>query len=213
MGQYLIDALRDGLPAEVVVDDPDRVESFRFDKAQFCPAGIPAAVVLVRERAHVEHTLRTASRLGVPVVPQGARSGLSGAANAIDGCVVLSLERMDHIVEIDPANRIAVIDKEKLQLVESTETLMGRLGLRTLTVRVGDKLDNLPESLRNSGARLGAGGGTIVFTDPAGADLGPRRPARAVWGAGCGHRTRGPSRGRARPPRSAAGASRSPAAR
>jgi hypothetical protein len=33
MGQYLIDALRDGLPAEVVVDDPDRVESFRFDKA------------------------------------------------------------------------------------------------------------------------------------------------------------------------------------
>ena len=110
MGQYLIDALRDGLPAEVVVDDPDRVESFRFDKAQFCPAGIPAAVVLVRERAHVEHTLRTASRLGVPVVPQGARSGLSGAANAIDGCVVLSLERMDHIVEIDPANRIAVVE-------------------------------------------------------------------------------------------------------
>ena len=48
MGQYLIDALRDGLPADVVVDDPDRVESFRFDKAQFCPAGIPAAVVLVR---------------------------------------------------------------------------------------------------------------------------------------------------------------------
>ncbi|MET0712878.1 MAG: FAD-linked oxidase C-terminal domain-containing protein [Jiangellaceae bacterium] len=110
MGHDLIDALRDGLPAEVVVDDPDRVESFRFDKAQFCPAGIPAAVVLVRERAHVEHTLRTASRLGVPVVPQGARSGLSGAANAIDGCVVLSLERMDHIVEIDPANRIAVVE-------------------------------------------------------------------------------------------------------
>ena len=51
---------------------------------------MPAAVVLARETAHVQHALRVASRLGVPVVPQGARSGLSGAANAIDGCIVLS---------------------------------------------------------------------------------------------------------------------------
>jgi glycolate oxidase len=65
--------------------------------------------VTAQERSHVEHTLRTASRLGIPVVPQGARSGLSGAANAFDGCIVLSLERMDKIVEIDPANRLAVV--------------------------------------------------------------------------------------------------------
>lgn len=106
----LVAALRDGLPAEAVLDDPDRMESYRYDKALFCPAGKPAAVVTARNRSHVEHTLRTASRLGVPVVPQGARSGLSGAANAIDGCVVLSLERMDRIIEIDPANRIAVVE-------------------------------------------------------------------------------------------------------
>jgi glycolate oxidase len=106
----LVAALREGIPAADVVDDPDVMESYRYDKALFCPAGTPAAVVTARERSHVEHTLRTASRLGVPVVPQGARSGLSGAANAIDGCIVLSLERMDRIVEIDPANRIAVVE-------------------------------------------------------------------------------------------------------
>jgi len=106
----LVAALRDGLPAEAVLDDPDRMESYRYDMALFCPAGKPAAVVTARNRSHVEHTLRTASRLGIPVVPQGARSGLSGAANAIDGCVVLSLERMDRIIEIDPANRIAVVE-------------------------------------------------------------------------------------------------------
>ena len=71
---------------------------------------MPAAVVLARERSHVEHTVRTASRLRVPVVPQGARSGLSGAANAVEGGVVLSLERMDRIVEIDVPNRIAVVE-------------------------------------------------------------------------------------------------------
>jgi len=106
----LVAALRDGLPAEAVLDDPDRMESYRYDMALFCPAGKPAAVVTARNRSHVEHTLRTASRLGIPVVPQGARSGLSGAANAIDGCVVLSLERMDRIIEIDRANRIAVVE-------------------------------------------------------------------------------------------------------
>src|SRR5215207_151809 len=106
----LLDELRAGLPAETVVDDPDRMESYRHDRALFCPAGMPAAVVLARERSHVEHTLRTASRLHVPVVAQGARSGLSGAANAVEGGIVLSLERMDRILEIDAANRIAVVE-------------------------------------------------------------------------------------------------------
>ena len=110
MGQSLLDALRAGLPAEVVVDDPDRMESYRYDRALFCSAGMPAVVVLARERAHVEDTLRIASRLGIPVVPQGARSGLSGAANAVEGGIVLSLERMDRIVEIDAVNRIAVVE-------------------------------------------------------------------------------------------------------
>jgi glycolate oxidase len=56
----------------------------------------------------VQHVLRVASRYDVPVVPQGARSGLSGAANAIDGCVLLSLERMNEVLEIDVANRLVV---------------------------------------------------------------------------------------------------------
>jgi glycolate oxidase len=110
MGTRLLETLRDSLPADVVVDDPDRMESYRYDRALFSPAGMPAAVVLARERGHVEHTLGIASRLQVPVVPQGARSGLSGAANAVDGGIVLSLERMNRIVEIDTANRIAVVE-------------------------------------------------------------------------------------------------------
>src|SRR6185312_2038922 len=43
------------------------------------------------------------------VVPQGARTGLAGAANAVDGALVLSLTGMTGIVEIDTAERIAVV--------------------------------------------------------------------------------------------------------
>ena len=100
--------LAEGLPPEALVTDPAILESYRYDRAQFCPAGLPAAVVLARETAHVQHALRVASELRVPVVPQGARSGLSGAANAIEGCVVVSTEKMRRVLEIDVANRFVV---------------------------------------------------------------------------------------------------------
>jgi glycolate oxidase len=42
-------------------------------------------------------------------VPQGARTGLTGGANATDGCIVLSTTAMDQILGVDPVNRIAVV--------------------------------------------------------------------------------------------------------
>ncbi|MFE0687869.1 FAD-binding protein [Streptomyces sp. JH002] len=106
----LVSRLREGLPAEAVLTDADVLASYAHDMASFCPAGTPAAVVLPREVEQVRHVLRVASELRVPVVPQGARSGLSGAANAVDGCVLLSLVRMNRILDIDPVNRIAVVE-------------------------------------------------------------------------------------------------------
>ncbi|MGC4943932.1 FAD-binding oxidoreductase [Kribbella sp. DT2] len=104
----VVERLRQVLPAEALVVDPDRMESYRYDRAMFCPAGIPAAVVLARETAHVQAAVRAAAEFGVPVVPQGARSGLSGAANALDGCIVVSLEKMDQILRIEPVDRYVV---------------------------------------------------------------------------------------------------------
>ncbi|MFI1180641.1 FAD-binding oxidoreductase [Streptomyces sp. NPDC020799] len=106
----LIDALRASLPEEAVLTDPDVTTSYANDMASFCEAGRPAVVVLPRTVEHVQHIMRTATAHRVPVVPQGARTGLSGAANASDGCIVLSLVKMDRILEIDPVERIAVVE-------------------------------------------------------------------------------------------------------
>ncbi|MGY0061331.1 FAD-binding oxidoreductase [Streptomyces sp. LZ34] len=106
----LIEMLREGLPSETVVTDPDVMSSYANDMASFCEAGTPAVVVLPRSVEQVQHVMRTATRLRVPVVPQGARTGLSGAANASDGCIVLSLIKMDRILEINPVDRIAVVE-------------------------------------------------------------------------------------------------------
>ncbi|WP_328960444.1 FAD-binding oxidoreductase [Streptomyces virginiae] len=102
----LLDRLRAGLPADALRTDPEALAAHTRDAAPFSEAGTPAVVALPHDAEQVTHVLRTAYELGVPVVPQGARTGLAGAANAIDGCVVLSTTRMDRIIEIDPANRL-----------------------------------------------------------------------------------------------------------
>ncbi|MFF4865442.1 FAD-binding oxidoreductase [Streptomyces sp. NPDC002405] len=106
----LTDRLLAGLPAEAVLIDPDVTASYANDMASFCPSGAPAVVVLPRTVEQVQHVMRTATELRVPVVPQGARTGLSGAANASDGCIVLSLTKMDRILEISPVDRVAVVE-------------------------------------------------------------------------------------------------------
>ncbi|MFJ9755351.1 FAD-binding oxidoreductase [Streptomyces sp. NPDC101149] len=106
----LLDRLRAGLPPEAVLSDPDVTASYANDMASFCVAGAPAVVVLPRTVEQVQHVMRIATELRVPVVPQGARTGLSGAANASDGCIVLSLTKMDRILEINPVDRVAVVE-------------------------------------------------------------------------------------------------------
>jgi glycolate oxidase len=101
--------LQSGLPFDALTTDPVSTDAYRRDMATFCRAGTPAAVVHPVTTEHVRHVLRVASRHRVAVVPQGARSGLSGGANAIDDCIVISMTRMNRIVEINEVEQIAIV--------------------------------------------------------------------------------------------------------
>jgi glycolate oxidase len=91
------------------ITDPDLLSTFRRDEADLCEAGMPLALVRPETTEEVVAAVRWAAERGVPVVPQGARTGLAGAANAIDGCLIISMVNMNRIVEIDRPNRIAVV--------------------------------------------------------------------------------------------------------
>jgi glycolate oxidase len=103
--QELIDSLPDG----VVATEPDTVEKYRFDRSQDSGAGTPAAVVRAEDAGQVQTAVRWAASHHVPVVPRGAGSGLSGGSSAVDGGLVLSLERM-RAVEIDTDCQVAVVE-------------------------------------------------------------------------------------------------------
>ena len=91
------------------------MESYRRDWTQSDTAGMPLGVVRARSADDVRATMRWASAQGVPVVPRGAGSGLSGGSNAVDGCIVLSLDRM-RAIEIDPATRTAIVEPGALNV-------------------------------------------------------------------------------------------------
>jgi glycolate oxidase len=105
-----IEELAGALPAGVVVTDPATTEGYRTDSASFCPSGVPLAVARPTSTEQVQTVLRWASQHRIPVVPQGARTGLSGAANAVDGALLLSMTRMDRILEIDEVDQVAVVE-------------------------------------------------------------------------------------------------------
>lgn len=102
----LLARLRQELPAEALLTGPADLAAHSRDTAPFSAYGTPVVVAVPRTAEQVEHIMRTAYALDVPVVPQGARTGLAGAANAVDGCVVLSTTAMDRILSVDPANRL-----------------------------------------------------------------------------------------------------------
>lgn len=101
--------LRAALPDGCVVNEPDRMAGYRWDRANDPDAGLPQAVVRATCTDDVSATLRIAARHRVAVVPRGAGTGLSGGSSAVDGCIVLSTERMRRI-EVDPATRTCTVE-------------------------------------------------------------------------------------------------------
>jgi glycolate oxidase len=107
--EALVTRLRDLLGKSAVLTDSDVTASYSRDMMPLAPSGVPLAVVLPENTEQVQAVVKACAEAKVPIVPRGAGSGLSGAANAIDGCVVLALTKLNEIVEIDAGNRLAVV--------------------------------------------------------------------------------------------------------
>ncbi|MCB0997957.1 MAG: FAD-linked oxidase C-terminal domain-containing protein [Ilumatobacteraceae bacterium] len=101
----LLDELRARLPDDCIQADPDVVAAYAQDRALFERPGTAAVLVMPRDTADVVATMAAARAAGAPVVTRGAGTGLCGGANAVDGCVILSMHRMDRVLHVDDANR------------------------------------------------------------------------------------------------------------
>ncbi|MCU0701151.1 MAG: FAD-binding protein [Myxococcaceae bacterium] len=105
----LLDAFREAFGAEAdVATDPVAIEPYGRDESDLGTFP-PDAVIRATSTAQVAKVLALGSMLGVPVTPVGARSGKSGGSLPVRGGVSLSLERMNRVLEVNPADLLIVV--------------------------------------------------------------------------------------------------------
>lgn len=93
----------------VLTTDPDIIAAHARDEALFCPAEGAIALVRATSASDVQEVMRFATEHRIPVVPQGARSGISGGANASPGAILLSVARMNDVVAVSEAERTVTV--------------------------------------------------------------------------------------------------------
>ena len=105
----LLSTLLDVVGPDRVLTDPDSTAGLSADQAAWAAVGVPLAVVRATTSEEVRRVVSACYEHRTPVVARGAGTGLSGGANAVDGCVVVALDGMDRVVEINPLERLAVV--------------------------------------------------------------------------------------------------------
>ncbi len=97
-------ALGAAVGPEHCITDPGELHTYESDGL----AGLrmrPLAVVLPATTQEVAAAVRVARRFGLPVVPRGAGTGLSGGALPVRDCVLVVMSRMNKILTVDLPNR------------------------------------------------------------------------------------------------------------
>ena len=95
----------------VIYEDADALEPFSHDEIPDPRySRMPDAVVRPVSADEIQAIMKLANRLNIPITPRGAGSGLSGGAVPACGGIVLSVDRMNRILEIDRDNMVIVVE-------------------------------------------------------------------------------------------------------
>jgi len=86
--------------AQNVIHEPVQLRTYECDALTSFRAA-PSLVVLPASTEEVVQVIRIARKAGLPIVPRGAGTGLSGGALPVPGCLLLGLSRMKRILEVN----------------------------------------------------------------------------------------------------------------
>ncbi|MFQ6058824.1 MAG: FAD-binding oxidoreductase [Anaerolineae bacterium] len=104
----IISRLQDIVGQEAVHTAPEDLLLYSYDATLLSHE--PEAVVFPRHAEQIAQIMELANAEGVPVVPRGAGTGLSGGAIPWQGGIVLALGRMNQVRHIDTENLVAVVE-------------------------------------------------------------------------------------------------------
>ena len=105
----LLEALREVYPGERLLTQAARVAPYESD-ALTAFRRRPEAVVLPETRQEVIDTVRACHRERVPFVARGSGTSLSGGSLPVEGGIVIGLNRLNRVLRLDQAERVAVVE-------------------------------------------------------------------------------------------------------
>jgi len=103
----VIEELR-AIVGDVLTKKVDLV-TYSYDATADVPRQIPDVVVMPQNTREVQSIVNLARRRGVPIYPRGAGTNLSGGAIPLAGGIVLSFQKMNKILDVDPQNLTAIV--------------------------------------------------------------------------------------------------------
>jgi glycolate oxidase len=106
----IIDELTSALGPAKIALDANTLSVYAVDQAPVLDYQLPQAVVHAESVEDVQAAVRACAAHGVPLVARGAGTGVSGGAHASKDCVVLSMERMNRILDLNPDDETAVVE-------------------------------------------------------------------------------------------------------
>ena len=124
--KQLLKSLQGVVGEKNVVYHSDDLLVFEYDGS--VDRGLPEAVVFPSSTDEVSRVVRLARSAGVPVVGRGTGTGLSGGAISPPGGIQIAFPRMNHILEVDTGNRMAVVEPGVINL--HLDTRVRKDGLR-----------------------------------------------------------------------------------
>jgi len=104
-----VEFLKEVFGADDVLLDPEMKEKYSHDEVPGLSAE-PEVVVRATNAEQVSKLMKFANEQMIPVTPRGAGYGLSGGAVPVHGGIVLSLERMNRILEVDKQNLMVTVE-------------------------------------------------------------------------------------------------------
>lgn len=107
--EQVLAKLKEQLADGPLVTERGVVKEYSADQADTATVGTALALVKARSVEDVQATMRVAHEYKVPVVIQGARTGIAGGANAIDGCILLNLMELNQLIEVNTENFTATV--------------------------------------------------------------------------------------------------------
>lgn len=103
-----VKALQSALGSKVITQK-EELYCYSFDATPDMPNLIPDVVVIPENTQDIIEIVKIAREYNFPIYPRGAGTNLSGGCLAVEGGIVLSMVKMNKILDIDPENMVAVV--------------------------------------------------------------------------------------------------------